>query len=142
MKVNGRIQLYPVLRLVVFLVAGIIAGKELYGIISEWSWYIALIVSFVSSICLKKNAVVQTVAIFVTFVFLGGCLTSMELSKINVELPKDEITFEAVVISSPVVSGKVVRCDMLVSSMERPMKVKASFTEMPWPRVLLQAPAL
>lgn len=90
MKVNGRIQLYPVLRLVVFLVVGIIAGKELYGIISEWSWYIALIVSFVSAICLKKNAVVQTVAIFVTFVFLGGCLTSMELSKINVELPKDE----------------------------------------------------
>lgn len=127
MKVNGRIQLYPVLRLVVFLVVGIIAGKELYGIISEWSWYIALIVSFVSAICLKKNAVVQTVAIFVTFVFLGGCLTSMELSKINVELPKDEIAFEAVVISSPVVSGKVVRCDMLVSSMERPMKVKASF---------------
>lgn len=35
MKVNGRIQLYPVLRLVVFLVAGIIAGKELYGNVSS-----------------------------------------------------------------------------------------------------------
>lgn len=127
MKVNGRIQLYPVLRLAVFLVVGIIAGKALYGVVSAWIWYAALVVSLAVAVIIRRHSIAQTVLLFVIFIFLGGCLTAMKLSRVNVDLPDGDVVFEAVVVSSPVVTGKVVRCDMLISSMQRPMKVKASF---------------
>ena len=34
MKTNGQIQLYPVLRVALFLVAGIVSGELLYGAVS------------------------------------------------------------------------------------------------------------
>ena len=126
MKTNGRIQLFPVLRLAVFLVLGIIAGNALYGVVSVHTWFVVLFCSTVFAAFLGKYGVAQTVMLFVSFVFLGGCLTAHKLDLVNIDFPDDEIEYEGVLVSSPSVSGKIVRCDIVVTDMGRPFKVKAS----------------
>ena len=43
----------------------------------------------------------------------------------HVSLPQSEITFEAVLLTEPVVVGKVIQTDLLVVSQSKPMKIKA-----------------
>ena len=127
MKVNGRMQLYPMLRVTVFLVAGIVLGTWLREHVSASMWYAALLVSLVLSLIAKGRAVLQTVMLFAACVCLGGGLVVHELSVVDVALPEGETDFKAVVVSTPVVAGKVVRCDMLITDRPRPIKVRASF---------------
>ena len=42
MIANGRIQLYPVLRLVLMLALGIIAGDALCRLCPVWCWFAAV----------------------------------------------------------------------------------------------------
>ena len=53
MKVNGRIQLYPMLRVTVFLVAGIVLGVWLRGHVPVCVWHVALIASIVVAAILR-----------------------------------------------------------------------------------------
>ncbi len=126
MKMNGRIQLFPVLRLVLFLVVGIVLGEEFYSVVHVYVWFAALVVSFVIALFVRKHCVAQTVFIFVSMMSLGGYLAAYELSTLDVKLPKNEICYSAVIVSPPVISGKVVRCDMIVTDQHSPFKIRAS----------------
>lgn len=126
MKTNGRIQLYPVLRLALFLVLGILAGNAFYGMVSVTVWYAALVIVLVVAGFAEKYGVVQTVMLFACFTLLGGCLTVHKLDMVNINLPEGEFEYEAVVVSPPSIVGKIARCDIIVTDKERPFKVKAS----------------
>lgn len=126
MITNGHIQLYPIFRIAIFLIGGIILGDVFYGTVSPRIWFCAVILSFAVTLMLYRYCVAQTVAIYIVFLLTGAFLTSRELTFINTELPDGKTDFEAVVISPPVITGKVVRCDMLVSSVHPTIKIKAS----------------
>lgn len=127
MKTNGRIQLYPVLRIAVFFAAGIIVGERCYGVLPATVWLSALVVALVAAFALRRRAVAQTVAVFSACVMLGGCLAAVALSRVDVSLPEGDVAYSAVVVSRPVAVGKVVRCDLMITDSRRPVKVKASF---------------
>ena len=127
MKVNGRIQLYPMLRVAGFLVAGIVLGTWLRGDVPDGMWYVALLASIAVAFILMGRAVAQTVALFAACVCLGGSLVVHELSSVDVALPRGDTEFRAVVASQPEVAGKVVRCDIIVTDAPQPMKVRAAF---------------
>lgn len=127
MKVNGRMQLYPMLRVTGFLVAGIVLGTWLRGSVPDGMWYAALLASIAVAFILMGRAVAQTVVLFAACVCLGGSLAVHELSSVDVALPDEKMEFKAVVASPPVVAGKVVRCDVIIADRQRPMKVRASF---------------
>lgn len=126
MMTNGKIQLSPMLRVAMFLVAGIIAGDGLYGVVPLWAWYALLVVSVVVAAMLRRRCLPQSLMIFVSVALLGGSLTSYERSKAEVSLPEKKVRWQAVVAGRPQVSGKVVRCDIIITGMGRPLKVKAS----------------
>lgn len=126
MKTNGKIQLYPVLRIAVFLIAGILAGEGLYGIVPLWAWYSAFVLSFAVTLSARGYCVFQTVMIFISFIMLGGCLACHELSEVNTDLPRGDVRYSAVIVSQPVVAGKVVHCDILITDRQRPLRVKAN----------------
>lgn len=127
MKTNGRMQLFPVLRIVLFLAAGIVAGERLYGVVSVDFWFCALVVSLLFVFLLRKNGVAQTVGLFLANLFLGGCLASYSMSRVDVDFADSEVKYSAVVVSPPVVVGKTVRCDLLLADRSRPLKIRASF---------------
>lgn len=126
MKVNGQIQLYPVLRIVLFFAIGIILGVELFGHISSKLWYVAFIISLVLAVVVKGYSIAQTVVLFMACLCLGGCLAERELSSVRVDAPDGEVCYEAVVVSPLEDAGKVMRCDLLVTNWPRPVKIRAS----------------
>lgn len=126
MKTNGQIQLYPVLRLALFLIAGIVLGELLYGVLSFKAWFAATVVSLLLTLLAWKHCILQSVMIFITCMLFGGSLVSVELDKAYMPVPDKDMTYSAVVISQPVVSGKVIRCDLMIADVNHPVKVKAS----------------
>lgn len=126
MKTNGQIQLYPVLRLALFLIAGIVLGELLYGVLSFKAWFAATVVSLLLTLLAWKHCILQSVMIFITCMLFGGSLVSVELDKAYMPVPDKDMTYSAVVTSQPVVSGKVIRCDLMIADVNHPVKVKAS----------------
>lgn len=126
MKTNGQIQLYPVLRLALFLIAGIVLGELLYGVLSFKAWFAATVVSLLLTLLAWKHCILQSVMIFITCMLFGGSLVSVELDKAYMPVPDKDMAYSAVVISKPVVSGKVIRCDLMIADVSHPVKVKAS----------------
>lgn len=126
MKTNGQIQLYPVLRLALFLIAGIVLGELLYGVLSFKAWFAATVVSLLLTLLAWKHCILQSVMIFITCMLFGGSLVSVELDKAYMPVPDKDMAYSAVVISQPVVSGKVIRCDLMIADVSHPVKVKAS----------------
>lgn len=67
MKTNGQIQLYPVLRVALFLIAGIVSGELLYGAVlmaavSFLPWLQTLLAGLLLKVVILLNACVSFVA--------------------------------------------------------------------------------
>ena len=126
MKTNGHIQLYPMLRLALFLAVGIVVGERTYGGVPVMAWFSAFALSVAAAVLLRKHGVAQAVALFLACAFVGGCLTVAGLSRVDMACPGCPVSYSAVIVDSPVVVGKTVRCDAVVTDMGSPFMVKAS----------------
>lgn len=115
MIANGRIQLYPVLRLVLMLVFGIIAGDALCRLLPVWHWFAAVAVVLLVSLCLYRHAVAQSCVLLVAVFLLGCALVNMEKHSLSPVINGSAESYEAVVMTRPVQRGKTMVCELLVS---------------------------
>jgi len=141
MDIDNRLQLIPLFRVVLFLLAGIIAGRYVEGITlqtSVWCMVLTLVVAFLIPYLFKRwlkrvyldVAVCQSILIFIVVFFLGCTRMLYHRESSKVSLPTDEVPYQAIVLSTPVIKNKVVMVDMVITrcdSLVVPMKVKASF---------------
>lgn len=123
---KGKIQLFPMLRVALFFIAGLVAGDGFYGSVSVNVWYMLLISSLMVTLLAHNHCVLQSTVIFISFVFFGGCLMCHERSAVETELPGVVSDYSAVVSATPKVSGKMLVCDMIITDKNRPLKIKAS----------------
>lgn len=126
MKTNDNIQLYPILRVAIFLLAGIILGDTLYNVVSLGYWIWLCVAAVFAALLLKGRCMWQSVMIFVSFMFLGCSLAVMQRDKTEIALPGEVVEYDAVIVSRPVAAGKVIKFDALVTDKGRPFKVRAS----------------
>ncbi len=132
MIANGRVQLYPVLRLVVMLALGIVVGDALYGVVAVLYWLIAAVVLLGVSLFFRRHAVTQSCMLFLTVFLLGCTFVTMEKQSLSPPLNGDVEDYEAVVMTQPVRRGKTVRCELLISSGRLAgHRVRASFLSTP-----------
>ena len=127
MKPNGRIQLFPLLRVALMLIVGIIIGDALYGVVDQLVWMLSAVALLALSFLLWRRPILQSTVIMLIIVQAGAWSVCAQLRDVNVTLPEGPVEYEAVVASRPVVRGKVVRCDLLMA--DGPLvghKVKAS----------------
>ena len=115
MIANGRIQLYPVLRLVLMLALGIIAGDALCRLCPVWCWFAAVAAVMVVALCLRRHAVAQSCTLLVAVFLLGCALVNVERHGLSPVISGSVESYEAVVMTPPVQRGKTVRCEILVS---------------------------
>lgn len=117
------------------LMVGIVVGKAAYVTIPVAVWLAFAGGSFIAAIGAVKFPITQSILIFTTFLATGAFLTVRSLDRMNANLPRNEIGYEAVLLSEPVVHGKVVQTDLLVVGIDgkavedfggKPVKVKAS----------------
>lgn len=121
-----KLQLYPMLRVVIMLIMGIIAGKLAFPYIPSYILLVATAVCLTAAFLLRRSPVGQSLAIGLTFLTLGAYLITHSLDKMNVPLPKDEVVYNAVLTTEPSVHGRVVQTDLLIIGDGKPLKVRAS----------------
>lgn len=126
MKTNGKLQLFPILRITLFFALGIMTSDRCMELAAPWMWIAAALCSLCISVLLFRHAVWQTFFIFVSSFFAGGSMLSVRLLTQDCGFNAGKTCYRAVVASAPVARGKVVRCDILVTSMPRPIKLKAN----------------
>ena len=136
MKLRDHLELYPFLRLVVVLMAGIVAADNLGEGVSDscWRW---LLLAFLALTVVAKwfregvRPWSQSVLLLLTVFFLGATLTRQAHRRLHVELSAGAVSYGAVVVSEPQVRGKTLRMDLLVTRLDgrplpRPVRVRAS----------------
>lgn len=116
MKPNGRIQQFPLLRVALMLVAGIVAGDALYGAVGQSVWMLTAVALLLLSFTLWHRPITQSCVIMAVIVLAGAWRVTVRRGDVCMTLPDKPVCYEAVVASRPVAHGKVVRCDLLVSN--------------------------
>jgi len=113
------------MRVAMFLAAGIVAGDTFYGVVQPRLWWAAVVFSVVIALLARGRGRLQSIMVFVSFTFIGGGLTCHERSKTDVIFPDGKVVYQAIVVSRPVVKGKTVRCDIIITGCGQPLKAKA-----------------
>ena len=109
----------PLLRLAIYLMAGIVVGDMIGG--NDWLLP-AFVVMVVGALLLWKYAVMQSAAIAVCFVLLGWLLVQRQETSLRVSWPEQEVVYEAVVLSEPVEKAKTMAVDILLTESGRKLK--------------------
>ncbi|MCH4147398.1 MAG: competence protein ComEC family protein [Prevotella sp.] len=126
MEVNGKIQLYPMLRIALMLILGIVIGDLIGDKVPTVIWVADMIILLIIVNVARNRPILQSITILLSSFFFGVWIVTEHQSSVQVTLPEHEIGYEAVVISEPQVRGKVLLCDLLITSGSQPIKVKAS----------------
>ena len=130
MQPNGKIQLYPLLRIVLFFILGIISADCIGSAFKPSLWLSFLIASLVLSLTSYRKGIVQTVFIMLTAFILGGYITCDKEAQLDSNIYDAYQDYEGVVVSEPVIKEKTVLCDMIITKsqhLSNPIKVKSCF---------------
>ena len=119
-------QLYPMLRIALFLVVGIVLGHEI-GYVDSVSWLIIFSVLVVLSAFLFKFPIIQTFLLCLSVTAMGALLVSRQELKLSPSFDGEEQEYSAVLVSQPEERGKIIRCDLrIVDGPNEGCLVKAS----------------
>ncbi|WP_424050394.1 ComEC/Rec2 family competence protein [Prevotella melaninogenica] len=126
MKKKMDLLMYPSVKLLLPLVLGIAVGDALEEDISSMFWWLMTISMIVITFVVWRKKYLQSLLLLFTVFLVGGTFVSVSRQAAKIQLPNKQITFKAVLLSNPVVHGKVIQTDLMVMTAGEPMKVKAS----------------
>ena len=131
MDTNGKIQLFPLLRIAIALGLGVVAGDGVGDRLPVWVWLSVLGVTLIPLCFMRFRPVTETCRLYSAIFVFGGWITVLKEKQLRIVLPDHEMEYEAIVASRPVVKGKVIRFDMLIthvagSPCRCPLRVKAT----------------
>ncbi|MBR5928878.1 MAG: ComEC/Rec2 family competence protein [Prevotella sp.] len=75
MKTNGKIQLYPLVRMTAILIIGMLAGYHTVGNISYITWLIGTVIALLLTVVARHDTIQSMLVLLVVFL-LGGSLMS------------------------------------------------------------------
>ena len=99
----------PLLRLAIFLMAGITIGKYIVVTFPLWPILLALVLI---ACLLGRYELLQSVAISACMLVLGWLLMNRQLASQKVTWPEEEVCYEAVVLSEPIEKPKTMLVDI------------------------------
>lgn len=116
---NNLLDKCPLLIPAICMMVGIIIGDYLMAEIPLLPIFISMVVV---SVLLWKFEVLQSAAIITCFFVLGWLLISRQKENNNITWPKEEVVYEAVVISESVEKPKTMAVDILITSSGNKLK--------------------
>lgn len=125
-QANSKIQLYPLVRIIIVFVVGIIIGESLKNVIPQNIWLAAVTVGLIFAILLRRNILLQGAMILLITLAYGGFMICHTENSVRKDFPKTEFEYYAIVASEPVVRGKVIQADIIVLDGKNYIKVKTS----------------
>lgn len=118
MIIDGRLLLYPLLRVALALMAGIIVGDALCGSVGTvvWLWlFAAAVVGVGALVALRANAMVRTVAVYMAVALLGAWRVAAYSESLATDFVAHGESYEAVVVSRPVMKPRTMRYELVVT---------------------------
>lgn len=111
---NGVIQLFPLMRIALMLVLGIIAGDAFSSFIPSAAWLVLFILSLILFMLTRNRPLTASTAILMATGMMGGWLVTCQRADLN-DCPVDEpLRYTAIVTDEPNLHGKVLQCRLLV----------------------------
>ena len=108
------------------LALGIAVGDMLEEYITPVVWWVMMVCMIIITYFTWKMKYIQSLLLLSTVFLIGGTLVSMKRQSSEIRLPDTPITFKAVLLSNPIVRGKVVQVDLMAMTKDRPIMVRAS----------------
>ena len=128
MKTLDGLQLYPLVRVALALIIGLVIGYSIGAVVSAWGWILATFVVLIATVACRRWQTVQSCLLLITVIFFGISCLSIQQNKLNISIPQEKQLSEAVVASPPKIKGKTVQCDLyILGGRMAGQKVKASF---------------
>ena len=128
MKVNGHIQLYPLLRISVMLILGIFVGSYLCHYVSGWIWIALTFSCLLAALLINNRPMWVSVLILSASFFYGEGIITFSIaddeSNSIIERKKEH---EAVVLGQPVKKDKTAACELLLLTQDKPLTIKCLF---------------
>ena len=111
-KKKMDLLMYPSVKLLLPLVLGIAVGDALEEDISSMFWWLMTISMIGITFVVWRKKYLQSLLLLFTVFLVGGTFVSMSRQAAKIQLPNKQITFKAVLLSNPVVRGKVIQTDL------------------------------
>lgn len=118
--------MYPSVKLLMPLALGIAVGDMLEEYITPVVWWVMMVCMIIITYFTWKMKYIQSLLLLSTVFLIGGTLVSLKRQSSEIRLPNTPITFKAVLLSNPIVRGKVVQVDLMAMTKDRPIMVRAS----------------
>ena len=123
---NGRFQLYPLPRIGLALILGIVFGDCLHDFIPTIVWLLLVVVGLTMMLLKRKQPYTISTVLFLSVFFFGSWLVSAYENHTKFFDSQSEIEYQGVVVNKPVQRGKTLRFDLLVVDKGEPFKMKTS----------------
>ncbi|MBP3727109.1 MAG: ComEC/Rec2 family competence protein [Bacteroidaceae bacterium] len=124
---SSRWQLFPLLRVALFLLAGMLLGEALWQQVSFVAWLSVFGVALLAALLCRRWPVAQSVCMLLAILLAGSMLMVQAEKHLQADYVDAPVAYQGVVLTEPVQRGKVVQFDMMmVSGVYRGHKVKAS----------------
>ena len=130
MRVNGPVQRYPLVRVALVLIVGIVVGAQIAGEVrfnpllsspcqgeehvASVYVYGLLLVAVASLLLPGVKPLMHSCLIWLSVGLLGACLYLGRHDRLHPQLTDRPVFYEAVLMSEPEQRGKVVRFDMMI----------------------------
>lgn len=118
MTVDGHIQLFPLVRIVLALAAGIVVGDALRDAVVSWMWLCGLAAAVAAAAVVSwrgAHPVWQTSTLLVAVAVCGAWRMSVSDAAFDMAFDSGEETYSAVVASPAVTRGRTQRCELIVA---------------------------
>jgi len=116
---NELTEKVPLLRLVTFLMAGIVVGEYVSVQVPMLAVFMGMVVV---TLLLWQFRLWQSLALCVCFLVLGALLIQRQRASQSVAWPEGEVCYETVVLSEPVEKPKTMAVDILLTGNHRKLK--------------------
>lgn len=119
-------RLYPMVLVGIMLVVGIFLGDALYDGVLLRLLPLVMLVLLVAVFITLRMRYISGILLFLAVVVFGMLRVAVARNGSDVVLPTEEVEYDAVVMTEPVVHGKVVRMDLLLMRGDGSLPVRAS----------------
>ncbi|WP_288179634.1 ComEC/Rec2 family competence protein, partial [Leyella stercorea] len=117
MKTNGKLQLYPCLRVAMCLIAGIYVGDATAACVPLvlWQWlFVGLLAVVLLLYLLNRHAIVQTLILFGIMMAGGAWRIAYVERQQRYAFSGEEETYEAVVVAQPIEKKRSFKCELAI----------------------------
>lgn len=126
MKRKMDLLMYPAVKLLVPLSLGIAVGDAVVDRIGPVWWWAMAVGMVIAASVMRHRKYIQSLLLLVAVFMTGAALVAVRELSMQVKLPERIAGFNAVLLSEPVIHGKVVQTDLMVIRENGLLKVKAS----------------